>query len=150
MKKMKNIARVFVFLVLVGTVFSSCTTVETGPVDMSFIQGKWNLKETTATSSAFTIPYTVDYLKNEEGCNKDYIEILSGGIVKYGDYTLGCVFEEKSGTWTQSGNTITIEVTNSSFNGTFDVASLSAKEMLLRIDGTYSGRTGTLNIYFTK
>lgn len=147
---MKKISILFVSILILGTVFTSCTKDDSGPVDMNFIEGKWNFDKSTATSGAFTIPYPTDYFKNEDGCSKDYIELIAGGIAKYGNYTAGCAFEEKSGTWTQSGNTITIYVTGTSFNGTFNVASLSSTKLLLKIDGTYSGKSGTFNLYFTK
>lgn len=147
---MKKTTILFVLVLILGTGFSSCTKDDSGPVDMSLIAGKWNFNRSTASSSGFTIPYSTEYIKNEEGCNKDYIEIISGGIIKFGDYTTACVFEEKVGTWTQSGNTITIAVLGSSFNGTFNVTTLSAAELNLKIDGTYQGKAGTFNLYFTK
>jgi hypothetical protein len=147
---MKKSIILFLSALTLGTVFTSCTKDDSGPVDMNFIEGKWNFSRSTATSGSFTLPYSTDYFKNEDGCNKDYIEIMSGGIVKYADYSLNCVLTQKTGTWSQSGNTITIAVTGTSFNGTFDVASLSATDLLLKIDGTYAGNSGTLNLYFNK
>jgi hypothetical protein len=147
---MKKTSIVFFLSLILGTLFSSCTKDDSGPVDMNYIAAKWNFNKSTATSGAFTIPYSTDYFKNEDGCNKDYIELVVGGVAKYGNYTTACAFEERTGTWTQSGNTITISVSGTSFNGTFDVANLSATELLLKINGTYSGQSGTFNLYFTK
>jgi hypothetical protein len=147
---MKKLSILLLLVLISGTVFTSCTKDDSGPVDMKYIEGKWNFNKSTATSGAFTIPYSTDYFKNEDGCNKDYVEFLAGGVAKYGNYTSGCAFEEKTGTWVQSGNTITISVSGTSFNGTFNVASLSATELLLKIDGTYQGQSGTFNLYFTK
>lgn len=149
-KIMKKTSILFLLTLILGATFISCTKDDSGPVDMNYIAAKWNFNKSTATSGAFTIPYSTDYFKNEDGCNKDYVELFVGGVAKYGNYTAGCAFEEKTGTWTQSGNTITISVTGTSFNGTFNVASLSATELLLKIDGTYSGQSGTFNLYFTK
>jgi hypothetical protein len=147
---MKKSIILFLLTITLGTVFTSCTTDDSGPVNMNYIEGKWNFNKSTASSSGFTIPYSTDYFKNEDGCNRDYIELLAGGIAKYGNYSLNCAFEGKTGTWSQSGNTITIQVTGTSFNGTFDVASLSATELLLKIAGDYAGNSGTFNLYFTK
>jgi hypothetical protein len=150
-KTMKKVCLLFVSILIFGTVFTSCTNEGgNGPVDISLINGKWNFNKSTATSSGFTIPYSTPYFKNEDGCTKDYINILSGGIVKYADYSLNCALIEKDGTWTQSGNTLTIQVNGSSFNGTFNVTTLTATELVLKIDGTYSGQSGTLTLYFTK
>ncbi|WP_170860874.1 lipocalin family protein [Flavobacterium fluvii] len=147
---MKKTGTLFLLTLILVTIFASCTKDDSGPVDMNYIEGKWNFNKSTATSGAFTIPYSTDYFKNEDGCNKDYIELNAGGNAKYGNYTTACAFEEKTGTWTQSGNTITIAVSGTSFNGTFNVASLSATDLLLKIDGTYSGQSGTFNLYFKK
>ena len=147
---MKKPIILFLFVLILGTVFTSCTQDDSGPVDMNFIGGKWNFDKSTATSGAFTVPYSTDYFKNEDGCNKDFIELNALGVARYGNYTSGCAFEEKLGTWSQSGNTITIAVTGTSFNGTFNVANLSSTNLLLKIDGTYQGQSGTFNLYFTK
>ena len=147
---MKKLSILILLVLISGTVFTSCTKDDSGPVDMKYIEGKWNFNKSTATSGAFTIPYSTDYFKNEDGCNKDYVELLAGGIAKYGNYTTTCALEEKIGTWSQSGNSIIISVAGTSFNGTFNVASLSATELLLKIDGTYQGQSGTFNLYFTK
>ncbi len=148
---MKKVCLLFVSVLIFGVLFTSCTKDDSGPVDMNLIEGKWNFNKSTATSSGITIPYPTDYFKNEDGCTKDYIDIRTGGIVKYGNYPVSCVLEEKTGTWSQSGNSITINVTGSSLIGTFNVTSLSATELILKIDGTTSGGiSGTFNLYFTK
>lgn len=147
---MKKTNFLVLLIVVLATLFTSCTKDISGPVDMDYLVGKWNFNKSTASSSGFTIPYLTDYLKNEDGCSKDYIEFISGGIVRFGDYKPNCVFEEKIGTWSQNGNSIMINVVGSSFNGTFDVASLSANELILKIDGTYNGKSGTFNLYFAK
>lgn len=147
---MKKPIILFLLTLTLGTVFTSCTKDISGPVDLNFLEGKWNFNKSTVSSSGFTIPYTTDYFKNEDGCNKDYIELLVGGIAKYGNYKPNCVFEERLGTWSVSGTTLNIAVTGSSFNGNFDIAKLNAGEFILKIDGTYEGKSGTLNLYFTK
>lgn len=146
---MKKTLLLFFSVLVLGISLSSCTN-DSGPVDMSFIEGKWLFNKSTATSSGFTIPYSTSYFKNEDGCDKDYIEFLSGGVVKNGDYADSCVFTLKEGTWSESENSLIIAVNDTSFNGTFVVSSLSATELILKIDGTYGGQTGTFNLYFTK
>lgn len=147
---MKKLSTLFVFVFVLGTVFTSCTKDISGPVDVNFIEGKWNFNKSTVSSSGFTLPYTTDYFRNEDGCNKDYIELLNGGVAKYGNYPATCILEQRSGTWSLSGTNLIIAVTGSSFNGTFEIASLSATELILKINGTYEGKSGTLNLYFTK
>jgi hypothetical protein len=146
---MKKIKMLFVSVFVLGFFLSSCTS-DSGPVDMNLINGKWLFNKSTATSSGITIPYSTPYFKNEDGCEKDYVEIKTGGIITNGDYSSGCNLETKDGTWTESGNTITITVPGSDFSGTFNVASLSANELILKIDGTYGGQSGTFNLFFNK
>ena len=146
---MKKISVLFVSILILGIIFTSCSNDE-GPVDMALIEGKWNFNKSTATSSGITIPFPTQYFKNEEGCNKDYVDILKGGTVKYGDYSLNCAFVGKDGTWTQSGNTITIRVSGTTLDGTFNVTSLTANELILKYEGSYGGQTGTFNLHFTK
>jgi hypothetical protein len=147
---MKKISILLVSALILVTTFSSCTTDDSGPVDMNLISGKWLFNKSTASSSGITIPYPTPYFKNEDGCGKDFVEIFNGGTLKNGDFSAGCVLTEKDGTWSQSGNTITITVTGSSLSGTFNVSSLSATELILKIDGTYEGKSGTFTLYFTK
>lgn len=147
---MKKASILFLLLVTLGSVFTSCATDDSGPVDMKYLSGKWEFDKSTATSKGITINYPTEYFSNEAGCNKDYIIFNTDGTVKYGNYSLNCAFEERTGTWTQADNKITIMVIGSSFNGTFDVASLSATELLLKIDGTLNGQSGTFNLNFTK
>jgi len=79
---MKKVCILFVSVFILGSVFTSCTKEGgNGAVDMSLINGKWLFSKSTATSKGFTLPYTTPYFNNEEGCNKDYVDVLSGGIV---------------------------------------------------------------------
>lgn len=144
-------SRILFFLTLIlGTVFASCTKDINGPVDLNYLEGKWNFNKSEASTGGFSIPYTTKYLKNEDGCNKDYIEIISGGTTKFGNYTSGCTFEEKVGTWSQNETNVTFSISGSSLNDTFKVATLSATQLILTIDGNYNGTSGTFNLYFTK
>lgn len=147
---MKKSRMLFFLALILGTVFASCTKDISGPVDLNYLEGKWSFNKSTASSSGFTIPYTTEYLKNEDGCTKDYIEFISGGTAKFGNYTSGCAFEEKVGIWSQNGNNLILSISGSSLNGTFEVASLSATQLILTIDGNYNGKSGTFNLYFTK
>lgn len=148
---MKKLVLLLASIVIFGSGFSSCTKEGgNGPVDMSLISGKWLFSRSTATLNGITIPYTSSNFKNEEGCDKDFIELLPATIVTYGDYSLNCVFTAKEGMWSQKENTIKINVTGTSFNDTFDVTTLTSTELVLKISGTYSGQSGVLTLYFTR
>ena len=147
---MKKVSILFLLTLITGSLFLSCSKDDSGPVNLSFLEGKWNFNRSTASSSGFTIPYSTEYVKNEDGCSKDYIEFISGGTVKFGDYKTDCAFVEKTGTWKQSENTVVISVSGSNLNGTFKIDNLSTTNLLLKIDGNYNGKSGTFNLYFTK
>ncbi len=147
---MKKFSNLFVLIVILVTVLASCTKDISGSVDLNFSEGKWNFDKSTVSSGIFTLPYTTDYLKNEDGCAKDYIELLAGGVAKSGDYTSGCAFAEKTGTWSISGTNLIMSVAGSGIDGTFAIASLSANQLILKVEGNYEGKSGTLNLYFTK
>jgi hypothetical protein len=147
---MKKVTNLFVLVVILALVLTSCTKDISGPVDLNFTEGKWNFDKSTVSSGIITLPYTTDYLKNEDGCAKDYIELLAGGVAKSGDYTSGCAFEQKTGTWSISGTNLVMSVAGSGIDGTFAIASLSATQLILKVEGNYEGKSGTLNLYFTK
>jgi hypothetical protein len=147
---MKKSKKLFFLALILGIVLASCSKDISGPVDLNYLEGKWIFNKSTASYSGFTIPYTTDYLKNEEGCTKDYIEIYSGNSIKLGNYTPGCAYDEKIGTWSLDGNKVIISVLNSNLNGTFNVVSLSETELILTIEGTYEGKPGTINLYLNK
>lgn len=148
---MKKAGVLFVRVLVLCFCFTSCSK-DDDPSTTASVEGKWNFDKSTVTSNGLTIDYPTQYFKNEPLCDKDYIEIMSGDIVKYGNYTYTttCVFEEKVGMWSQSGKTILISVAGTNFNGAFDVVSLSATDLQLEINGTYLGQSGTLKLYFTK
>jgi hypothetical protein len=147
---MKKVVVLFISTIILGSFFASCTKEDNGPVDMNLIEGKWIFDKSTVTSPLGTINYPTNYFKNEDGCSKDYVEILSGGTVKYADFGINCALTENDVTWTQSGNAISIQFNGSGDDETFNVTTLTATELVLKINGTYEGLSGTLNMYFTK
>jgi hypothetical protein len=147
---MKKVVVLFISTIILGFVFASCTKEDNGPVDMNLIEGKWIFDKSTVTLPLGTIPYQTNYFKNEDGCSKDYVEILSRGTVKYADFNVNCALTENDGTWTQSGNAISIQFNGSGDDETFNVTTLTATELVLKINGTYQGVSVTLNMYFTK
>lgn len=148
---MKKIKRIIVAVFIMSVVLTSCTKDE-GPVDFNYLQGKWLFNKSQATSNGITIDYPTDYFKNEDGCPKDYIEILASAVVKNGDYPSSCTLNEKTGTWSENttDNTLTIVVPSSNLNTTFRVSSLSTTELILKVDGTLNGQSGTFTLFFNK
>jgi hypothetical protein len=149
---MKKIKLVFLSVIISTFFLTSCNNDE-GPVDFSYLKGKWQFNYSTATSNGITIDYPTEQFKNEVNCSKDYIEILDGAIVKNGDYNSSCALDIKTGTWSQNttDNTLTIIVPLSNLDETFKVAKLGPNELILKLDGSLpNGQSGTFTLHFTK
>lgn len=147
MKKLK----LFVVLVAIfGTVLSSCTKDISGPVDTNFLQRKWNFNKSTVSTGVFTLPFSTTYLKNETGCPRDYITMVTSGVFKFGNYPASCTLDERSGSWSINGTNLVVVLPNTDLNNTFRIAKLTESELILQIDQSYEGKSGTLNLYFSK
>lgn len=112
--------------------------------------GKLFFSKSIATSNALTLPYASPYFINEDGCKRDSLEFLSGEIVQQGNYALNFAFTGKDGTCSLSGNTINSNVLGTSFNDAFELTKLTSTELVLKINGTYSGQSAALTLYFTR
>lgn len=147
---MKKFSILLVLLYILGSSFTSCSKDIGGPVDTNFIQEKWNFNKSTVSTSGFTLPFPTSYLKNETGCNSDYIEMSTSGVFKFGNYPASCVLDERSGSWSISGTNLVISLPGTDLNNTFKIAKLDESELILQIDQAYEGKSGTLNLYFKK
>lgn len=147
---MKKISVLFVCALVLSTFLFSCSN-EDNPTtsSSSAIEGKWNYNKLSYTQNGITTP-EVDHPENVTGCNKDYIEFKTGGILNIGDYTTGCAFAQYPGTWTKTGNNLTASAPTLGVSDTFEIVSATATELKLRVTHTVSGITITVNESFTK
>ncbi len=145
---MKKTSILFISALVLGITFASCSK-DNLPTVSASIEGKWNFNKTSFTQSGITTP-EVDYSGNQAGCSKDYIDIIAGGVVNSGNYVSGCTLVPDTGTWTQTGNNVTVSVPSISMTGTFEVVSLTTTELKLKITTTQNGVTFTINQSFTK
>lgn len=147
---MKKISLLFVLVLVCGSLFNSCTKDISGPVDTNFLEAKWNFNKATVLYSGIEVPFSTTYLQNEPNCNKDYLDMATGNVLKFGNYPASCTLDEKSGTWSLSGSNLVVAVAGTNLNDTFQIAKLTETELILQIAQTYQGQTGTLNLYFSK
>lgn len=147
---MKKFSILLLFIYVFGTSFTSCTKDISGPVDTIFLEKRWNFNKSTVSTGGFTLPFSTSYLKNETGCNSDYIEMSTSGVFKFGNYPASCVLDERSGSWSISGTNLVIALPATDLNNTFKIAKLDESELILQIDQAYEGKSGTLNLYFRK
>ena len=112
------------------------------------IDGKWNFNKMSVTVNDVTSP-ELDYEGNEPGCMKDYIEFAAGGILKDGDYSgSNCALTISNGTWTKSGNIISI--TSEGISIPVEIISLTSSALVIKYSETEDGLTLTVNMSFTK
>ena len=142
---MKKIS--ILFISLLALTFSSCSDDNDSSLATT-IDGKWNFNKMSVTVNNVTSP-ELDYEGNEPGCMKDYIEFVEGGILKEGDYSgSNCVLNTSSGTWSKSGNTITI--TSDGITIPVEVVNLTSSILIVKYSETEDGLTLIVNMSFTK
>ncbi|ESU28662.1 hypothetical protein FLJC2902T_12530 [Flavobacterium limnosediminis JC2902] len=130
---MKKITLLFVSALALGMVFTSCNKDDDSSSSSSAsIEGKWKYSKEGAIVSGQEV--LTDYLNEAPQCGNDYIEILAGGTAKdvyyYNDG--GCLSDVGTGTWSKSGNIMTV---------TFDGVAENAE--ILTLDST------TLKVKYT-
>lgn len=147
---MKKISVLFVCALVLSTFLSSCSSDDDSPsTSSSEIEGKWNYNKLSFSQNGVSTP-EVNHPENETGCTKDFVEFKAGGILNIGDYTTGCAFAQYPGTWTKTGNNLTATAPTLGMSETFEIVSVTATELKLRVTKTESGITITVNESFTK
>lgn len=144
---MKKIIILFVIAFVSGMNFTSCTSEEVSPSSSSTIVGKWNYSKLSYTINGVTSP-EIEYDENEPGCSKNYIEFKTGGVFNKGEYSGStCVLDSESGTWTQSGNTITFSDGTDVY--TAQIVSITSTELKVKLIETDSGIGLTMTVNST-
>lgn len=97
--------KLLIFLSIIALFFTSCSDDDdaSSNISASQLQKKWYY--VSYTFNGFTMPY--DHMD----CDRDYIELLSGGIAK-DTYVVECTepitYDTATGTWSLNGNSITV------------------------------------------
>jgi len=144
---MKKAIIFFVFTLVLGMVFPSCSSNDDDSNSASVV-GKWNFSKMSAVINGVTSP-EIDYDGNESGCPKDYLEFKSGGVYNGGDYDgSACALGISAGTWVQTGNTLTITEGTDVISA--EIISVTSSMLKLKASETDNGITYIVNITFTK
>ena len=145
---MKKLTILFVFALVTGLNFTSCSSDNESSSSSSSIVGKWNFSKFSTTFNGVTSP-EMDYDGNESGCPKDYVEFKTGGVLSEGDY-LGsnCELNTFVGTWSQNGSTITI--TEGPISLTAELVSVTSTMLKFKASESNNGVSIVVNITFTK
>ncbi|UOK42268.1 MULTISPECIES: lipocalin family protein [Flavobacterium] len=133
---MKDIYILFVSALVLGLSFASCNEDDDSSNSSAQLEGKWIFsKEGSITDGNEEL---WDYEGNEDGCSKDYIMVNSNGSLTDVDYDSTdspCQMFTTNGTWTRSGNNLTINIEEISFTG--EIVNLTSRELKLKFDNVY-------------
>lgn len=100
---MKKILLLFVSTLVLG--LTSCSKDDDSSSDSSNIEGRWEyFQEGTIVGGTETL---VSW-DHECTTKKDYVELLSGGVMKDMVYWDDCIDDVVTGTWSRSGNNLTV------------------------------------------
>jgi hypothetical protein len=150
MKKIK----IFMFaFILAGMTVVSCSSDDNaGPAPT--IEGKWNQEKTVVrinNGASTDIPYS----GNQAGCEKDYVEFVTGGVFNEVIYfdpagTVDCEVDMlPPGSWNKNDNILTIS-NQGDLTGVYEIVRLTNSELQIRMSGQASGVTTTTTIFLTK
>ena len=147
---MKNIiAKLLVFASLTIFLLSCSKDQDPAPVT-PLIVGKW-----TQIKSVVTIPgsptMTEPYTGNEPGCNKDFVEFVSGGVlnnIEYSKVNNLCVPTTDVAIWAQTGNNLKITAGSDVTN--YNIEALTATDLVLKGTESNGSITATFVLYFSR
>lgn len=146
---MKKLSVLFVLFLVLGMTFTSCSNDDNSSTNAS-IEGKWNFNKQSFSPTGYTLPET-DFIGNAAVCNKDYIDLLAGGVVNYIDYSGStCTYTSTPGSWSKTGDKLNIVVSSAGLVGSFTITSLTATELKIRTETVSPQIPGTLIFSFIK
>jgi hypothetical protein len=148
---MKKVIILFVSALALGMTFASCSNDDDSPAPTpASVEGKWIYNKMSYTSLGGVTDPEEDYVGNEFGCIKDYIELKAGGVYGDGDYTgSDCMLVKSNGAWSKSGNIIAVLSPGLAAN--FELVRVSSFELKVKRSGTKWGIIPvTINFSFTK
>lgn len=144
---MKKLSILFLSVLTLGMAVVSCSKDDDNESSAS-IEGKWNVSKMSIASPGMPTQ-EIDNPENAPGCNKNYLEIKTGGVAVEGTYEgTACTLSTETGTWSKDGNKVTFKF--GSDTEVFDVVSVTSSSMTLGITYTESGITITANTIFTR
>lgn len=149
---MKKVIILFVSVLALGMTFTSCSNDDDSPAPApasASVEGKWNFSKVSVTENGVVTIPEEDW-EHEPGCIKDYIELKAGGV--YNEvYYIGsvCELDSSAGTWSKSGNIITITLEGGEIISA-EIASVSSSVLKVKISETDAGITTVTTLTFTK
>ena len=131
---MKKLVILFLSVLSSGLLLTSCSD-DDG--DEASINGKWEFYQ---TGFAFGGQEELELYEHAAGCEKDYLEFLGGGVlndVSYFNNGESCEEFSDQGTWSKSGNTLTVTYDGESFTAT--IVTLDSTTLKISITEDFEG-----------
>ncbi len=147
---MKKIQRLAFGLLGAGLLFS-CSSDDGGSTSAS-IEAKWTPTKTVFKAAGASS--TIDYTENEAGCDKDYVQFITGGSLKDAVYFKNsasvCTEDSDSqGTWAKTDNTLVITNSND-YDGTYQITKLTGSDLQIKTTEDLGGVNAEVTVYFKK
>lgn len=131
---MKKILLLFVSTLVLG--LTSCSKDDDSSSDSSNIEGRWEyFQEGTIVGGTETL---VSW-DHECTTKKDYVELLSGGVMKDMVYWDDCIDDVVTGTWSKVGKNLTLTLDGET--ETAKIEKLNSSTLKVSIDYTEDGVT---------
>ncbi|RYZ19627.1 MAG: hypothetical protein EOO10_24125 [Chitinophagaceae bacterium] len=148
MKKFQRLA----FCLLVKGLLFSCSSDDDGGGTSASIEAKWTPIKTVFKASG--VSQTVNYDQNEAGCDKDYIQFVTGGSLKdavyYKNSAEVCTEDADSqGTWVRTGDNLVIANSND-YDGSYDIKKLNSTDLQIHGTEDLGGVNADVTVYFKK
>jgi len=130
---MKKLLILFLSIATSGLLLTSCSDDD----ESASINGKWEFYQ---TGFSFGGQEELELYEHAEGCNKDYLEFLSGGVlneVSYFNAGEGCEESSEQSLWSKNGNTLTVTIGGESQDAT--ILTLDATTLKIAITEDLEG-----------
>jgi hypothetical protein len=128
---MKNRSIVFALALSIGLFATSCSKGDNEGETLVPLIGKWNLSQIGTTINGQE--QLVDAPQNQNGCDKDYINLKIDNTITAGDYNsivTPCALGVDDGIYSRSHNNLTTVI--HSVTKTQDIVNLTLKELKLK------------------
>lgn len=124
---MKKLSILFVSVLALGMSFVSCSKDDAE----ASVEGKWNYTSAVRIVDGNEVPLD-DFINNEVGCAKNYIELKTAGVANFGKYNSDCKLTLETGSWSKKENTLTI--TRNGVSRSTDIVSVTDSTMRIVSD----------------
>lgn len=137
----------FAFLAAGSLALTSCSDDDGDNGPAPTLEGRWYYSQEGV--SAMGVESLQPYDDHENGCTKDYIELLADGVTKDRDYyNTTCEFSEEVSTWAAANNTITVGTGTDAI--TFNILALDNNTLKVGLPQSAGGTTGYYVTVFTR